>query len=185
MAATPSTMVQLGTKMPAFSLPEPATGRTVSDKDLAGASAVVVAFICNHCPFVKHIRSGLADFGRWAMDRGAAVVAISSNDVENYPADSPDKMREEAKAAGYTFPYLYDASQDVARAFDAACTPDFFVFDTARRLVYRGQLDDSRPTNGQPVTGRDLRAAVEATLAGKPVAAEQRPSIGCNIKWKK
>ncbi len=183
MAATPSTMLPLGTKMPSFRLPEPATDRQVSSADLKGP-VVVVAFICNHCPFVKHIRPQLAEFGRWAKQRGADVVAISSNDVENYPDDSPEKMAEEVERAGYVFPYLFDDSQDVARAFQAACTPDFFVFDEDRRLVYRGQFDDSRPSSGSAVTGKDLRAAVEAALAGKPVAAEQKPSIGCNIKWK-
>jgi hypothetical protein len=141
-------------------------------------------FICNHCPYVKHIRAGLAEFGRDAQRRGAAVVAISSNDVETHPADSPEKMAVEARTAGYTFPYLYDESQDVARAYQAACTPDIYLFDKSRKLVYRGQFDDSRPGNGRPVTGADLRAALDAILAGSPVSARQIPSVGCNIKWK-
>jgi len=183
MARTPSTMLELGTVAPPFSLPE-VDGGTVSIDDLADAPALLVMFICNHCPYVKHVRHELARIGREYGERGVAIVAISSNDVEAYPDDSPERMREEKRAAGYTFPYLYDETQEVARAYHAACTPDFFLFDRDRRLVYRGQLDDSRPGNDVPVTGRDLRAALDAVLAGKPVSPEQRPSLGCNIKWK-
>ena len=141
-------------------------------------------FICNHCPYVQHIRAGLAQLARDYAPRGVAIVAINANDVTNYPEDSPARMRAEARAAGYTFPYLYDESQAVARAYRAACTPDFFLFDQARKLVYRGQFDDSRPGNGRPVTGQDLRAALDAVLAGNPVSRQQQPSMGCNIKWK-
>lgn len=175
-------MLPLGTRLPAFSLPS-TTGETVSDQSLGGARGVLVMFICNHCPFVKHLRSALAEFGKECQELGVAVVGISSNDVTGYPDDSPEKMRAEAEAAGYTFPYLYDSDQSVAREFKAACTPDFYLFDGNRQLVYRGQFDASRPGNGKPVTGSDLRAAVQAMLAGKPPIVEQRPSIGCNIKW--
>ena len=184
MAATPSVMLPLGTRAPDFTLPDTVTGRSVSLADFAGKKALLVMFICNHCPFVKHIRSQLAALGRDYSEKGVGIVAISSNDAANYPDDSPAKMKDEARAAGYTFPYLYDESQAVARAYQAACTPDFFLFDSARALVYRGQLDDSRPGNGVPVTGKDLRAALDAALAGQPPLPTQRPSIGCNIKWK-
>jgi peroxiredoxin len=183
MVAVNSTMLPLGTLAPAFRLPDP-SGKLTTLADFKGAPALVVAFICNHCPYVKHIRSGLAQLGRDYQPRGVAIVAINSNDVTNYPADSPANMAEEARAAGYTFPYLYDESQAVARAYHAACTPDLYLFDQAQRLVYRGQLDDSRPGNGLPVTGKDLRAALEAVLAGQPVSPNQKASIGCNIKWK-
>lgn len=176
-------MLPLGTKAPDFQLPD-TTGKKVSLNDFKSAPALVVVFMCNHCPYVKHIRSGLAQAAHDYSRRGVAFVGISSNDVVNYPADGPAKMAEEAKAAGYTFPYLYDESQAVAKAYRAACTPDFFLFDKEQRLVYRGQLDDSRPGNGVPVTGKDLRAAIDAVLAGKSVSAAQKPSIGCNIKWK-
>lgn len=182
MAQTSSTMLPLGTPAPAFSLPEPATGKTVSLDDFQGAPALLVMVICNHCPFVKHIRAELARFGRDYQAKGLAMVAISANDVANHPDDSPTKIAEEAKT--YPFPYLYDESQAVAKAYRAACTPDFFLFDADRKLVYRGQFDGSRPGNSIPVTGADLRAAVDAVLAGQSVAVEQKPSIGCNIKWK-
>lgn len=182
MALTPSTMLPLGTTAPDFALPDP-SGRVVRLADFAAAPVLVVAFICNHCPYVKHVRAGLAAFGRDCAPRGVALVAINSNDAERYPADSPAAMDGEVRAAGYTFPYLFDESQAVAAAYRAACTPDLFVFDAARRLVYRGQFDDSRPGNGKPVTGTDLRAAVEAVLAGRPVSPRQVPSLGCNIKW--
>lgn len=182
MALTPSTMLPLGTAAPDFALPD-TLGKTVSLADFSQARALVVMFICNHCPFVKHIRSGLAQLVKDYQPRGVAAVGISSNDVVNYPDDSPAKMAVEAREAGYTFPYLYDETQSVARAYQAACTPEFYVFDRDRKLVYRGQLDDSRPGNGIPVTGSDLRAALDAILAGRPVAAQQKPSIGCNIKW--
>jgi peroxiredoxin len=183
MALTPSTMLPLGTNAPDFALPDTA-GKTVALKDFAQAHAVLVMFICNHCPFVKHIRGGIAQLARDYQQRGVAVVGINANDAKNYPDDSPAKMVQEAKEAGYTFPYLYDEGQAVAKAYHAACTPDFYVFDRDRKLAYRGQLDDSRPGNGVPVTGKDLRAALDAVLAGKPALAQQKPSIGCNIKWK-
>jgi peroxiredoxin len=183
MSLTPSTMLPLGTAAPDFSLPDP-SGQMVSPGDFTAAPALLVVFMCNHCPYVKHVRSELARLARDYQARGAAVVGINSNDVANYPDDSPARMREEAQAAGYTFPYLYDESQEVAKAYKAACTPDFFLFDRNRRLVYRGQLDDSRPGNAKPVTGADLRAALDAVLAGQPVPADQKPSVGCNIKWK-
>jgi len=183
MAQTPSTMLSLGTPAPAFTLEDTVSGRTVSLADFAGRPLLVM-FICNHCPFVKHVRAELANIGREYGERGVGIVAICSNDAEKHPDDSPAKMRDEARAAGYTFPYLVDAAQDVAKRYRAACTPDFFLFDKQHRLVYRGQLDDSRPSNGIPVTGRDLRAALDAALKGEAPSAEQRPSIGCNIKWK-
>jgi len=183
MAATPSTMLDLGTSAPDFALPEPATGKTVSLADFKNAPALLVVFMCNHCPFVKHIRSALAEFAREYQAKGLAMVGISSNDVADHPDDSPEKMAQEVKAAGYVFPYLYDEDQSVAKAYQAACTPDFFLFDGEHKLVYRGQFDDSRPSNQLPVSGADLCAAVDAVLAGKPAPADQKPSIGCNIKW--
>jgi peroxiredoxin len=176
-------MLPLGTNAPAFLLPD-TDGKAVSLTEFAGKSALLVMFICNHCPFVKHLRSALAQLGEEFQPKGAAIVAISSNDVSGFPADSPEKMAEEKQTAGYTFPYLYDASQEVAKAYRAACTPDFFLFDRDQKLVYRGQFDDSRPGDGKPITGRDLNAALNALLAGQPVETEQRPSIGCNIKWR-
>ena len=183
MSLTPSTMLALGTSAPDFRLPD-TRGQIVSLADFKAAPVLLVLFICNHCPYVKHIRPALADLGREYQRRGAAIVAINSNDAENYPEDSPEKMKQEVKAAGYVFPYLYDEAQSVARAYRAACTPDIFLFDKNRRLFYRGQFDDSRPGNGRPVTGRDLRAALDAVLEGKPVPEPQTASIGCNIKWK-
>lgn len=183
MVMTPSQMLPLGTQAPAFRLPDP-SGREVSLDDHADAKAYLVVFMCNHCPFVKHIREELARLGRELPERGVMMVGINSNDAEKYPDDSPTRMRFEAETYGYTFPYLVDASQEVAKAYRAACTPDFFLFDAKRRLVYRGQLDDSRPSNGKPVTGKDLRAAIDAVLAGSEPSPEQVPSIGCNIKWK-
>jgi peroxiredoxin len=183
MALTPSNMPALGTPAPDFRLPD-TSGKMVALGDFASARALTVLFICNHCPYVKHIKAGLAKFGRDCQGRGAAIVAINSNDVENYPEDSPANMGREAKSAGYTFPYLYDQTQAVAKAYKAACTPDIYLFDAERKLVYRGQFDDSRPGNGVPVTGRDLRAALEAVLAGKPFSGRQAPSVGCSIKWK-
>jgi peroxiredoxin len=177
-------MLPLGTKAPDFVLPD-ATGKKVSLKDLKEAHALLVLFICNHCPYVKHIRSGLAQLARDYQPRGLATVAISSNDVANYPQDSPAKMAEEAKSAGYIFPYLYDETQEVAKAYHAACTPDIYLFDKDQRLVYRGQFDDSRPGTDVPVTGKDLRVAIDAVLAGQQVSPNQKPSIGCNIKWKR
>jgi peroxiredoxin len=184
MALTPSTMLALGTPAPEFQLPD-TNGKTVALTDFKASPALVVMFICNHCPYVKHLRGALAEFGRECAAKGVAVVAISANDAVNYPADSPARMAEEARAAGYPFPYLHDESQKVAKAYRAACTPDFFLFDRGRRLVYRGQFDASRPGNGIPITGKDLRAAVEAVLKGVPPNLNQVPSMGCNIKWKR
>jgi len=183
MAVTPSTMLKLGTPAPDFRLPDLA-GLMVSVDDFKSAPALLVMFICNHCPFVKHIRPGLSVFAREYQAKGLAIVGINSNDAGEYPEDSPDQMVKEIKSAGYVFPYLYDETQSVAKAYRAACTPDFFLFDAARTLVYRGQFDDSRPGNGLPVTGKDLRAAADAALAGRPIPKDQKPSIGCNIKWK-
>jgi peroxiredoxin len=176
-------MMALGTQAPGFALPS-TTGEAIQLSDFSESPALLVMFICNHCPFVIHVREELAALGREYGERGVAIVAINSNDVENYPDDSPEKMAEEVTLAGYTFPYLFDASQAVAHSYRAACTPDFFLFDGSQRLIYRGQLDESRPGNDVPVTGTDLRAALDATLAGAPVNADQLPSIGCNIKWK-
>jgi peroxiredoxin len=183
MALTPSTMLELGTQAPGFRLPD-TDGKTVALEDFAAAPALLVIFLCNHCPYVKHVRHQLAALGREYQGRGVAVVGISANDVVSHPDDSPAMMRREKAETGYTFPYLYDETQEVAKAYQAACTPDFFVFDGRQRLVYRGQLDDSRPGNAVPVTGTDLRAALDAALAGRPIAARQKPSMGCNIKWK-
>lgn len=176
-------MMALGTPAPDFRLPD-TNGRMVALADFKDAPVLLVMFICNHCPYVKHLRAGIAQLAQDYQPRGVAIVAINANDAASYPEDSPVKMRDEVRAAGYTFPYLYDESQAVAKAYRAACTPDFFLFDKSRRLVYRGQFDDSRPGNGLPVTGNDLRAALDAVLAGRPVPANQKPSIGCNIKWK-
>lgn len=183
MGATPSTMQELGTKLPPFRLPS-LDGSLVSDEQFKGAPALLVAFICPHCPYVKHIRQ---EFSRFAKDygpRGLAIVAVNSNDAKAFPDDSPEGMKNEATEVGYAFPYLYDESQQVARAFRAACTPDLFLFNRDRRLVYRGQFDDSRPSTAIPVTGADLRAATDAVLTGRAVSEAQRPSVGCNIKWK-
>jgi peroxiredoxin len=183
MVRTPSTMLPLGTSAPDFSLPD-VEGRTVSLADYADSPVLLVMFICNHCPFVKHVAAALAELAREYQQRGVAVVGINSNNVQQYPDDTPDKMAEEVASRGYTFPYLYDESQEVAKAYRAACTPDFYVFDDDRRLIYRGQMDSSRPGNEIEVTGEDLRAALDAALAGRPVPDQQSPSIGCNIKWK-
>ena len=178
-------MIQLGSPAPDFSLPEPLTSRLLTLKDFQGKQALLVMFICNHCPYVIHVNQGIVALAKDYQEKGVGFVAISSNDVENYPADAPDKMKVHAGQEGYTFPYLYDETQEVAKAYDAACTPDFYVFDGNRRLVYRGQMDGSRPGSGVPVTGEDLRAALDAVLAGGAVTDMQRPSAGCNIKWKK
>lgn len=183
MARTESRMLELGTTAPAFSLPDP-DGTLHSLSDDTDAEAVLVMFICNHCPFVKHIRQELAAIGRDYGSRNVAIYAINSNDADKYPDDGPGPMKDEAAAQGYRFPYLIDADQSVAKAYQAACTPDFFVFDKDLRLTYRGQLDDSRPSNDKPVTGADLRNALDATLRGDKVTGPQAPSIGCNIKWK-
>ncbi len=184
MVAVTSTMLPLGTRAPTFTLPD-TTGRTWSLDEIAGtAPALVVAFVCNHCPFVVHVAERLGVVADGLMERGAAMVAISSNDVAAYPQDGPEAMASFAAASGWRFPYLYDEDQSVAKAYQAACTPDLYVFDGGRRLVYRGQFDDSRPKNDLPVTGADLVAAVDAVLGGRSVPADQRPSIGCNIKWR-
>ena len=183
MVKTLSTMLPLGTEAPDFSLVS-VDGRTVTLSDVAGAKAHLVMFICNHCPFVKHVADELARLGHEYQERGVAVFAISSNDVATHPDDSPEQMVHEAERRGYTFPYLYDEDQSVAKAYKAACTPDFYVFDVEKKLVYRGQLDDSRPDSGIPVTGADLRAALDAAIAGQPQPEGQKPSLGCNIKWK-
>ena len=182
MVTTASTMLSPGTQAPDFSLPN-VDGTTVSLAQFSGKPLLVV-FMCNHCPFVVHIRSALQQFAVEYQAKGMEIVGISSNDVAGYPQDGPEKMKVEAKSAGYTFPYLYDGTQEVAKAYKAACTPDIFLFDADHSLVYRGQFDASRPGNGLPVTGADLRAACDAVLAGKPVSSEQRASIGCNIKWR-
>ena len=183
MVKTASTMLPLGTAAPDFSLPD-AGGKTVSLADFADAAALLVVFMCNHCPFVKHVAGGLAALAKDYQQRGVAAVGINSNDVANFPDDAPAKMAEEVNRRGYTFPYLYDETQEVAKAYRAACTPDFYVFDKDRKLVYRGQMDSSRPQSSTAVTGEDLRAALDAVLAGRPAPEEQTPSIGCNIKWK-
>jgi thiol-disulfide isomerase/thioredoxin len=184
MVETLSTMMlPLGSPAPELELPDP-EGRTWSLASFEGSQALLVAFICNHCPFVKHIRTGLAELADEYGPKGVAIVAINSNDYGNYPDDAPERMIEEAREHGYGFPYLVDESQQAAKSFRAACTPDFYVFDAERKLVYRGQLDDSRPGNNLPVTGSDLRAALDAVLEGRPVSTDQKPSIGCNIKWK-
>jgi len=184
MAATPSTMMPLGTKAPDFTLPDTVSGNEVSLEELKGNKATVILFICNHCPYVKHINEKLVEVANNYIPKGVGFIAISSNDADNYPDDAPELMHKTAETLGYPFPYLYDESQDVARAYDAACTPDIFVFDKDLKCAYRGQFDDSRPKNGIPVTGKDLTAALDDILAGKDVHIEQIPSIGCNIKWK-
>jgi peroxiredoxin len=183
MVRTASTMLPLGVTAADFSLPD-TKGNLVSLSDFADAPALLVVFLCNHCPYVKHVAAGLAELAADYQRRGVAVVGINSNDVDSYPDDSPAKMAEEAKNRGYTFPYLYDSTQAVAKAYRAACTPDFYVFDRQRKLVYRGQMDSSRPGSDLAVTGEDLRAALDAVLAGHPMSAVQKPSLGCNIKWK-
>ena len=191
MALTESTMLSLGTTAPPFTLPD-TEGKSVSLNDAKGAKATLVMFICNHCPYVKHVAPQLAQLGKDYTDKGVGFIAISSNDAANYPDDSPAKMKEEKASRGYTFPYLHDESQAVAKAYTAACTPDFFLFDGDLKLVYRGQLDETRPSrissgvydHTNKPTGKELRAAIDAVLTGQPVTSEQRPSIGCNIKWK-
>jgi peroxiredoxin len=182
MPETPSTMLDLGTPLPSFSLPD-FNGRVVSDADFKGSQALLVAFICKHCPFVRHIRSEFARFAKEYEARGLKVVAIMSNSIEEFPEDGPEGMKQETEEAGYVFPYLFDKDQNVAKLFKAACTPDLFLFDSNRRLVYRGQFDGSRPKNNVAVNGADLRAAADAVLAGTAPSETQRPSMGCNIKW--
>lgn len=185
MALTESNMLPLGTAAPDFNLPDTVSGKNISLDDVATDKATVVMFLCNHCPYVIHVNEEIVRLANDYAAKGVGFVAISSNDVENYPADSPEKMKVHAEQEGYSFPYLYDESQEVARAYDAACTPDFYVFDGERKLAYRGRLDDSRPNSGTPLTGRDLRAAIDAVLTGEEVPAVQYPSAGCNIKWKR
>lgn len=184
MVKTLSTMLALGTPAPDFVLPDVVSGRTISLSAFADKRALLVMFICRHCPFVRHVQNELARIGRDYAGKDIGIVAISSNDAETYPDDLPASLKEMAEDLGFTFPFCYDESQSVAKAYAAACTPDFYVFDRKRRLAYRGQLDDSRPGNNIPVTGRDLRAAMDAVLSGQPAAEDQRASIGCNIKWK-
>ena len=184
MSLTESTMLELGVTAPDFTLTDVVTGKTVSRNGFRGQKALLVIFICAHCPYVKHIEKGLAALGKDYAGQPMGIVAISSNDAVTHPADSPAGLKRQAETLGFVFPYLYDETQAVARAYKAACTPDFFLFDASFRLVYRGQFDRSRPGNGIPVTGVDLRAAIDLVLAGKPIVADQRPSIGCNIKWK-
>jgi len=184
MALTPSTMLPLGTRAPDFRLPD-TDGKIVALDDFASAPALLVIFLCNHCPYVKHVRDQLVSLAKDYQAKGVAVVGISSNDAVAYPDDSPEMMAREKATIGYTFPYLHDETQEVGKAYKAACTPDFYVFDKDRKLAYRGQLDGGRPGNATPVTGQDLRAALDAVLAGRPVDDDQRPSIGCNIKWKR
>jgi peroxiredoxin len=185
MSFTESNMLPLGSEAPPFALPDTVSGKTIRLEDIASGKATVVMFICNHCPYVLHVNDEIVRLANDYLAKGIAFVAISSNDVVNYPQDGPDEMKLQAKKLKYPFPYLYDESQNVARAFDAACTPDFYVFDKDLRLVYRGRIDDSRPSSNTPLTGKDLRAALDAILNGKSVAEKQYPSGGCNIKWKK
>lgn len=184
MARTPSTMLPLGTKAPEFSLPDTRSGKDYSLGDLKGTKGTLIMFICNHCPFVKHVNTEIVRMASDYQERGFGFIAISSNDVENYPEDHPDKMKETAAREGYSFPYLYDASQEVAKAYQAACTPDFYLFGPELKLRYRGQLDGSRPGNDVPVTGGDLRNALDCLMEGTPMPQDQKPSLGCNIKWK-
>lgn len=184
MALTPSTMLPLGTQAPDFQLPDVVSNQTISLDTFAGKKALLVMFICRHCPFVKHVQGELAQIGKDYADSDVGIVAISANDAANYPDDAPDKLKEMAQELGFMFPLCYDESQATAKAYTAACTPDFFLFDAERKLAYRGQLDDSRPSTNEPVTGKDLRAAIDAVLTSQPINANQKPSIGCNIKWK-
>ena len=184
MARTESTMLALGTLAPNFELPCVVSGDTVKLSDYSSKKALLVMFICRHCPYVKHIERALAQLGRDYGSKSIGIIAISSNDAAAYPDDAPENLKEQAERLGFSFPYCYDETQDVARAYTAACTPDFFLFDSERKLVYRGQFDSSRPRNDVPVTGQDLRAAIEAVLAGRQVDKTQIPSLGCNIKWK-
>ncbi|HEX9779879.1 MAG TPA: thioredoxin family protein [bacterium] len=184
MVRTASTMLELGTRAPDFRLPDVATGDTISLETFTDEAALLVMFICRHCPYVQHVKEELARLGRDYGPKGVGIVAISANDVSSHPDDSPEQLKAMAEGLGFTFPLCYDESQETAKAYTAACTPDFFLFDQDRALVYRGQLDESRPDSGKPVTGKDLRAAIEAVLSGKRVPPDQRPSLGCNVKWK-
>ena len=185
MARTPSTMLSLGTKAPEFDLPDTVTGKTISLTDFSDCQGLLVMFICQHCPFVIHVKSQLAQLGQDYVPQNLGIVAISSNDVENYPDDSPEKLEAMAEEYNFNFPVCYDETQEVAKTYQAACTPDFYLFDGDLKLAYRGQLDDSRPSLDTPVTGKDLRSAIDALLANESIPAEQKPSLGCNIKWKK
>lgn len=184
MAKTLSTMLELGTSAPDFTLPDVVSGKNVSLDTFKDRKAVLVMFICNHCPYVQHVKYEIARLGRDYGSSGVGIIAISSNDAANYPDDSPASLKKMAEELDFSFPYCHDETQEVAKSYEAACTPDFFLFDASRRLVYRGQLDDSRPDNGKPVTGSDLRAAIDSVLADRTVNADQIPSLGCNIKWK-
>lgn len=184
MAMVESTMLPLGTSAPDFALPDVVSGEVISLETFAGDSALLVIFLCQHCPFVKHVQQELVRLGQEYIPKGVGVVAISANNVETHPQDSPENLKAMAQSLKFNFPLCYDESQETAKQYTAACTPDFFVFDSEVKLAYRGQLDDSRPSNGMPVTGKDLRAALDAILAGKPVDPDQKPSVGCNIKWK-
>ena len=184
MALTESNMLPLGTKAPDFNLPDTVSGKNISLKDIASDKATVIMFTCNHCPYVIHVNPEIVKLSNDYAEKGVSFVAISANDVKNYPADAPDKMTQLAKEVGYDFPYLYDETQEVAKAYDAACTPDFYIFDSELKLSYRGRLDASRPYSGIPLTGSDLRTALDNVLAGEPVSEVQYPSAGCNIKWK-
>ncbi len=185
MVLTPSTMVPLGSPAPDFNLKDTVSGSVFSLASFASHRALLVMFICRHCPYVQHIKDGLTALDKDYRGKGLAVAAVSANDAENYPDDAPESLKIFAKEQGWSFPFLYDPTQEIAKKYTAACTPDFFLYDAKRKLVYRGQMDDSRPGNGKPVTGKDLRAAIDACLAGRPAPAEQKASIGCNIKWKK
>ena len=184
MARTESSMMTLGTEAPDFRLEDVVSGRKFTPQEARGEHGLLVMFLCRHCPFVKHLDRGLSQLGHDYQDKGVGIVAIGSNDADVYPEDSPASLKEQATEQGFSFPYLYDESQDVARAYGAQCTPDFFLFDKDLRLAYRGQFDSSRPGNGVPVTGKDLRTAIDALINGQPVSADQRPSVGCSIKWK-
>ncbi len=184
MAQTPTTLIPLGFPAPAFSLPDTVSGKVISLDELKSDKATVIMFICNHCPFVVHVIDELVRIANDYIPKGVSFIAISSNDVVKYPQDGPEMMKEFAAVKSLPFPYLYDETQDVARAYSAACTPDFSIFDRELKCVYRGQLDDSRPSNGKPVTGKDIREALDNILAAKPVSADQKVSIGCNIKWR-
>lgn len=184
MSLTPSTMLELGTRAPDFELRDVSTGQIISLSDFEGGKGLLVLFMCAHCPFVKHVETEFARIGTDYEGQGLGIVGISANDAENYPDDAPEKLAEQADRVGFVFPYLHDDSQATAKAYRAACTPDIFLFDENLELVYRGQLDNSRPGNDQPVTGKDLRAAIDALLAGEPISEDQYPAVGCNIKWK-
>ena len=184
MVLTPSAMIPLGSEAPDFRLPDVVSGRELTLDDVRSDVATVIMFICNHCPYVKHVQDGIVRLADDYAAKGVSFAAINSNDVRNYPDDSPERMVEVAEEKGYSFPYLFDETQEVARVYDAACTPDFFIYDAAMKCVYRGQLDDSRPGNGKPVTGKDMREALDALIEGREIAPEQIPSVGCNIKWK-